>query len=68
MNGTDMLLKLAAGLSGVYRSHAELWVPKRMIRLVSWGGAEVNQMGAVEFVEVHFSIVRYDVRLGSVSK
>ena len=52
LNGTSILLKLARGLSNMLHNKTNEWIPKRTIRLVSWGGADVNDMGIVEFLEV----------------
>jgi hypothetical protein len=52
LNGTNLLLKLAQGLSLLSHNKTRGWNPKRTIRLISWGGSDVNDMGMVEFLEV----------------
>lgn len=57
LNGTNLLLKLAHGLSSMFHNKVHEWLPKRTIRLISWGGADVNDMGMVEFLEVSGNVV-----------
>lgn len=52
LNSTVLLLKLAHALSAMLHNKTAEWIPKRTIRLISWGGADVNNMGMVEFLEV----------------
>ena len=52
MNGTSLLLAVARGLSQLFNSSDNLWIPKYTVRLVSWGGADINDRGMMEFIEV----------------
>jgi len=55
VNGTHLLLTIARGLSQLFHNSDNLWIPKYTVRLVSWGGADINNWGMAEFVEVTFS-------------
>jgi len=63
LNGTSILLKLARGLSKMLHNKTHYWIPRRTIRLVSWGGADVNDMGMVEFLEVSYLIHRFVINI-----
>jgi hypothetical protein len=52
VNGTTILLQLADGLAKMLQNRSDEWLPKRTIRLISWGGADVNNIGMVEYLEV----------------
>ena len=52
INGTSLLLAVARGLSQLFHNSDNLWIPKYTVRLMSWGGADVNDRGMTEFIEV----------------
>ena len=52
VNGTALLLAVGQGLSQLFHNSSNLWIPKYTVRLVSWGGADVNDRGMMEFIEV----------------
>jgi len=52
VNGTTLLLAIARGLSWLFHNSDNTWIPKYTVRLVSWGGADINDRGMSEFIEV----------------
>jgi len=52
VNGTSLLLAVGRGLSELFHNSDDLWIPKYTVRLVSWGGADINDRGMTEFIEV----------------
>ena len=61
LNATLNLLRMARGLSRLFHNQTHQWIPKRTIRLVSWGGSDVNNMGMVEFLEVSRQIFLFSL-------
>ena len=55
VSATQLLLTLARALSQLYHNSDDPWLPKFTVRLVSWGGADVNDRGMMEFIEVLLS-------------
>jgi len=55
INGTYLLLSIARGLSQLFHDSDNLWIPKYTVRLVSWGGSDVNHRGMTEFIDVSLS-------------
>jgi len=52
VNGTLLLLSIGRGLSQLFHNADNIWIPKYSVRLVSWGGADINDRGMTEFIEV----------------
>ena len=52
INGTGLLLSVARGLSRLFHKADNLWMPKYTVRLVSWGGGDIDDRGITEFIDV----------------
>jgi len=52
INGTGLLLSVARGLSRLFHNADNLWMPKYTVRLVSWGGGDIDDRGITEFIDV----------------
>jgi hypothetical protein len=48
--GSASLVNLIRSISDLHLNH--MWSPRRSLMLISWGGGEMGQLGAQEFIEV----------------
>ena len=58
---TSILIQVARAFRHVHQLHS--WLPRRGVRLVSWGGAELSNIGIVEMIRVRAHHNNLDARL-----
>lgn len=57
--GTEVLMRVSSAVSRLFhKEHDSLWIPRRTIRFVSWGGSDFGYLGLTEFLEKYHDIWR----------